>query len=208
MKENLDGRFCLSCQKTVYDFTGKTNEEILSVISGATSGSVCGRFYQDQLDQPKDLELSLPVGVFYQTKIPSQIAKWALFLTFATTLFSCTTPRGESARIKKVKLVDSLQIPHEDEPQVLTGVTVAVDPKTIEERVDTVEIREPEQFEQPLTGKVAPPRKPACDTKPVDSTKVKQPRVMGEVAPPHDRGPVVQGGIMPPPITEVVPDGN
>ncbi|MBD3581188.1 carboxypeptidase-like regulatory domain-containing protein [Flavobacterium selenitireducens] len=41
------GRFCASCEKTVYDFTRSSDTEILNVMSG--SGNVCGRFLKSQL---------------------------------------------------------------------------------------------------------------------------------------------------------------
>jgi hypothetical protein len=44
------GRHCLSCQKTVVDFTLMSDQEILNYISRASS-SVCGRFNNDQLNK-------------------------------------------------------------------------------------------------------------------------------------------------------------
>lgn len=60
------GRFCDSCQKTVTDFTGLTDSEILALLSN-TSQQYCGRFRQSQLDrkirpEPQAASL-LPVAV-------------------------------------------------------------------------------------------------------------------------------------------------
>jgi len=45
------GRFCQSCQKTVVDFTGKTDAAIQSALQEA-KGSLCGRFNSHQLHRP------------------------------------------------------------------------------------------------------------------------------------------------------------
>lgn len=45
------GRHCTACQKTVVDFTQKTDAEILAILRQAT-GSTCGRLRPDQLDRP------------------------------------------------------------------------------------------------------------------------------------------------------------
>lgn len=49
MTPNEKGRHCMSCQKTVIDFTNMSDRQILEHISNASS-SVCGRFYSDQLN--------------------------------------------------------------------------------------------------------------------------------------------------------------
>lgn len=46
-----EGRFCGSCQKTVLDFTQKSELEIQELLAKQT-GKVCGRFYTHQLAQP------------------------------------------------------------------------------------------------------------------------------------------------------------
>src|ERR1700704_4965129 len=50
MKPNEQGRHCMSCQKTVVDFTSMSDKEILAHISKATS-SVCGRLDNHQLNR-------------------------------------------------------------------------------------------------------------------------------------------------------------
>lgn len=50
------GRFCLSCQKTVLDFTTKTDREVAryfeQTASSENAGHTCGRFRPDQLQRP------------------------------------------------------------------------------------------------------------------------------------------------------------
>ncbi|MDF2191813.1 carboxypeptidase-like regulatory domain-containing protein [Paraflavitalea sp. CAU 1676] len=50
MTPNEQGRHCLSCQKTVVDFTLMSDQEVLRYISTAST-SVCGRFHDDQLNK-------------------------------------------------------------------------------------------------------------------------------------------------------------
>ena len=49
MTPNEQGRFCNACQKTVTDFTGLTDNEILNIVRN--NSNVCGRFYADQLER-------------------------------------------------------------------------------------------------------------------------------------------------------------
>lgn len=47
MLPNNDNKFCDSCQKTVTDFTGLTNGQIIAILS--SSNKVCGRFSETQV---------------------------------------------------------------------------------------------------------------------------------------------------------------
>ena len=49
------GRFCDSCQKAVVDFTGMTDMQLIAFFKKPSTGSVCGRFYNDQLH--RDIEI-------------------------------------------------------------------------------------------------------------------------------------------------------
>jgi TonB family protein len=51
------GRFCGSCQKTVLDFTQKSDAEIQAMLANR-EGEVCGRFYAHQLAQPVNSRFS------------------------------------------------------------------------------------------------------------------------------------------------------
>ena len=67
------GRFCDSCQKQVVDFTTMTDSQIAVFFKKPSTGSVCGRFFQDQVD--RDLEIPrkrLPwIKYFFQVVIPA-----------------------------------------------------------------------------------------------------------------------------------------
>ena len=45
------GRFCGSCQKSVVDFTGMSDTQLVNFFKKPSTGSVCGRFYNDQLNR-------------------------------------------------------------------------------------------------------------------------------------------------------------
>ena len=66
------GRFCDSCQKTVHDFTGMSDAQLVAFFKKPSTGSVCGRFYNDQLER----ELEIPrkripwLKYFFQFTIP------------------------------------------------------------------------------------------------------------------------------------------
>lgn len=45
------GRFCASCKKTVVDFTGMSDRQMADYFQNP-AGSLCGRFYKDQLNRP------------------------------------------------------------------------------------------------------------------------------------------------------------
>ena len=66
------GRFCDSCQKSVVDFTGMSDMQLIAFFKKPSTGSLCGRFYNDQLE--RDFEIPrkrLPwVKYFFQFAIP------------------------------------------------------------------------------------------------------------------------------------------
>jgi hypothetical protein len=67
------GRFCDSCQKTVHDFTGMSDAQLIAFFKKPSTSSVCGRFYNDQLE--KDFEIPpkrIPwLRYFFQVAIPA-----------------------------------------------------------------------------------------------------------------------------------------
>src|SRR5882672_521370 len=67
------GRFCDSCQKQVIDFTNMSDVQLATFFKKPSTGSVCGRFYQDQLDR----EMGIPrkripwIKYFFQIALPA-----------------------------------------------------------------------------------------------------------------------------------------
>jgi hypothetical protein len=66
------GRFCDSCQKAVVDFTGMSDSQLVAFFKKPSTGSVCGRFYNDQLERDIDIPRKrLPwLKYFFQFTIP------------------------------------------------------------------------------------------------------------------------------------------
>jgi hypothetical protein len=59
MTPTSTGRHCAACQKTVVDFSQKTDAEILAALRQAT-GETCGRLRADQLGRPLVVPISAP----------------------------------------------------------------------------------------------------------------------------------------------------
>lgn len=66
------GRFCDSCQKTVHDFTGMSDAQLVAFFKKPSTGSVCGRFLDDQLDRAIEIPgKRIPwLKYFFQFTIP------------------------------------------------------------------------------------------------------------------------------------------
>lgn len=74
------GRFCASCQKDVVDFTNMGQAELIAFFRKKTSGNVCGRFYNDQLNNPMPVPVKrIPwARYFFQITLPAFIASGKL----------------------------------------------------------------------------------------------------------------------------------
>ena len=72
------GRHCAACQKTVIDFTWKTDAEILAFFAQSPSGS-CGRFLTSQLARPLRPEVpARPAHPRWQGLLAAALALWSL----------------------------------------------------------------------------------------------------------------------------------
>jgi hypothetical protein len=76
MTKSEQGKFCGSCQKQVIDFTGMTDTQLATFFKKKSTETVCGRFYDDQLDRsiPVPRKRIPWVRYFFQFSLP-------LFLT-------------------------------------------------------------------------------------------------------------------------------
>ncbi|MEO6669174.1 MAG: carboxypeptidase-like regulatory domain-containing protein [Ferruginibacter sp.] len=74
MQPTASGNFCGTCKKTVIDFTGFTDNQLMEYFKNHASG-VCGRFYTDQLEQ----SLRIPAKkipwliYFFRVAIPAML---------------------------------------------------------------------------------------------------------------------------------------
>lgn len=120
MTKNKDGRFCLSCQKTVVDFSTMSDEQILSHISKKRE-TMCGRFKANQLNRE----------LIVTTKPKFPWLKYALHVAFPAFLVSSKLEaRGKA--VAPVEFTSSL-------PKQMIQGTV---PRIIEEKTgDTVVVK-------------------------------------------------------------------
>jgi hypothetical protein len=67
------GRFCAACQKQVMDFSRMNDRQVAEFFKKPSTGSVCGRFMQDQLQRDMEIPVKrIPwVKYFFQFAIPA-----------------------------------------------------------------------------------------------------------------------------------------
>lgn len=70
------GRHCAACQKTVVDFTQKTDAELLAYFAQPSAGT-CGRFWADQLARP-----------IQPAEVLAPVSRWRVWLAAAATVWS------------------------------------------------------------------------------------------------------------------------
>jgi hypothetical protein len=98
-----NGRFCMSCSKTVVDFTAMMPEEIQHFFVQNQTERICGRFRKSQLN---NIIIQIPSRVLYAQTQYHKMFLLALFIAMGTTLFSCADKDGNKAKIDKVELVE------------------------------------------------------------------------------------------------------
>lgn len=112
------GKFCLSCSKSVHDFSDKTDLEIQHTLMSLKGEKVCGRFNKSQLDRPLNIRVNLQ-------DLPKNMNTThsfaiAVFLVFGSLLFSCTDSYGQKmGKIRIERPVDN------NNKQMLGEVSIA-----------------------------------------------------------------------------------
>lgn len=86
------GKFCGSCQKQVVDFTTMNDRQIAEFFKKPTTGSVCGRFMNDQLE--RDIE------------IPKKRIPWVKYF-FSIALPAFFFSRANAQKMGKPKLTEA-----------------------------------------------------------------------------------------------------
>jgi hypothetical protein len=104
MSPKDNGRFCLSCSKTVVDFTSMLPEEIQHFFIQNQDSKICGRFRKTQLDE---IIIQIPSRILYSQNHYHKIFLLALFISMGTTLFSCTDKNGDKKKIDKIEIVET-----------------------------------------------------------------------------------------------------
>ena len=78
------GRFCLSCQTKVYDFSQSSDEEIQEIYD-AENGDICGRFSTEQLVQYSTIQ---KVALQFQTFTENHFSRFGILVSAASVLMS------------------------------------------------------------------------------------------------------------------------
>ena len=102
-----NGRFCLSCSKTVIDFTIMLPHEVQHIFIQNQSKNISGRFNKSQLDS---ITIQIPNQVLYTQMHYSKMFLLALFIAMGTTLFSCQDKNGNKQKIDKVEVVEEIEL--------------------------------------------------------------------------------------------------
>ncbi len=110
MMPNKNGRFCLSCSKTVVDFTSMLPDEVQHFFIQNQNKNICGRFKNSQLDT---INIQIPSRILHNQTYYHKMFLLALFIAMGTTLFSCQDKNGNKQKIDKVEVVqDDVPVEH------------------------------------------------------------------------------------------------
>ncbi len=109
------GRFCASCQKTVFDFTNSSDREIASVLKN--TDNACGRLRNSQLDR----ELIVPKEKSSLWMAAS--AAIVSFLTIGNHSISAQTPVStEQTDSKTDEIIGKTLLPYYTRKKIITGL--------------------------------------------------------------------------------------
>ncbi|MBF4506756.1 energy transducer TonB [Flavobacterium sp. JLP] len=103
MTPNENGRFCLSCAKTVIDFTEMLPQEVQHFFIQNQNNKICGRFKKSQLDS---IIIQIPSQVLHTQTHYHKMFLLALFIAMGTTLFSCQDKDGNKQKIDKIEVIE------------------------------------------------------------------------------------------------------
>ena len=88
MTPNNEGAFCSVCEKTVIDFSKMTDEEISYYFTSHANTKICGRFKNEQLQQPEE---SCPLFHLVFNKIFYSKYFMVTLLGLCSSLYACVS---------------------------------------------------------------------------------------------------------------------
>ncbi|HRH10137.1 MAG TPA: T9SS type A sorting domain-containing protein [Bacteroidia bacterium] len=141
MTPDTNGKFCGSCQKSVFDFSNKTDEEIKDILMHYKDQKVCGRFKTTQIDRPLNLRVNM-------NEVPRNMSitrmfALAMLLSFGSHLFACYDLQGKM--IQGIEMISD----EDDKNKKVVGEMVATPKEKEKEKV-----KEKEKCTQTLKGDV------------------------------------------------------
>ena len=110
------GKFCLSCQKTVVDFSRMSDQEVFNYFKNNSNGRTCGRFVEGQLN--KKISINRP-NIFGRWKYFWQILLPAVFTVYKSNAqttageIKITTCQKDTSSKPDLKLVGKIAISHQ-----------------------------------------------------------------------------------------------
>lgn len=143
MTPNENGRFCLSCSKTVVDFTEMLADEVQHFFIQNQNQNICGRFKNSQLNT---ITIQIPSRILNNQRYYHKMFLLALFITMGTTLFSCQDKNGNKQKIDKVEVIqDGTPVEHISvgEPKINNLQDTIVPPPPPPPKVDHVKFVKP-----------------------------------------------------------------
>ncbi|MFD1603739.1 hypothetical protein ACFSJW_10505 [Flavobacterium artemisiae] len=130
MTPRENGRFCMSCSKTVVDFSTMNPEEIRHYFTEHQNEKICGRFKKSQLDT---ITIQIPDRILYAQTQYYKMFLLALFISMGTTLFSCSDKNGNKKKIDKIEIVENKKLEERIVEKELSkdSIPIPVLPKSI-----------------------------------------------------------------------------
>jgi hypothetical protein len=101
------GRFCASCQKTVYDFTSSSDREIASILKN--TNNACGRFRATQLD--RDLVIPKEKSTLWMAASAAVVSFLTIGIQESMAQQSASTAQIASQKTKKKKKSTTFLLP-------------------------------------------------------------------------------------------------
>lgn len=131
------GKFCNSCNKSVFDFSNKTDNEIKDILLAHKDQKVCGHFKKTQVNRP--LNFTIDLNDLPKNMSITKMFTIALFISFGTLLFSCTDNLGKT--VGEISVTEPFKKnTNEDLNQLVGEVAATVPPDSIIEieKIDNV----------------------------------------------------------------------
>ncbi|TDP03692.1 energy transducer TonB [Flavobacterium sp. 245] len=140
-----NGRFCMSCSKTVVDFTSMMPDEVRHYFVQNQNEKICGRFRKSQLDT---ITIQIPSRVLYTQTQYHKMFLLALFIAMGTTLFSCQDKNGDKKEITSIEIVDNV-VQNQDENNVHSSC--------YGHQIEAKKVKSKNTIERTVMGKIIPP---------------------------------------------------
>lgn len=138
------GKFCNSCNKSVFDFSNKSDSQIKDILMANKDQKVCGHFKKTQINRP--LNFTIDLNDLPKNMSVTKMFTIALFIAFGTLLFSCTDNKGKAlGEIAIEQAIKPETLEKTGETDVMVGQMIATMPldtlSKFEKNEETVEGR-------------------------------------------------------------------